>query len=47
MLPIKGHCSFLLLNFRTIGFCNSSANFLLEIISFLIIPPDVLLSKNL
>ena len=46
ILSIKGECSFLLLNFLIIGFCNCSANSLLEIISFLTIPPEVYLSED-
>ena len=40
ILPIKGECTFLLLNFLIIGLCSSSANCLLEIISFLIPLPE-------
>ena len=36
MLPIKGECTFHFLNFLIIGLCNSSANSLFEIFSFLI-----------
>ena len=34
-MSIKGEFTFLLLNFLIIGLCNSSANSLLEIFSFL------------
>ena len=33
LLSIKSECTFLLLNFRKIGLCNSSADSLLEIFS--------------
>ena len=46
-LSIKDGCTFPFLNFLIIDLCNSSANYLLDIISFFIAPPDVLLSKNL
>ena len=45
ILSIKEECTFLFLNFLVIGFCNSSANSLLEMISFLTVPPEVFLSK--
>ena len=35
ILSIKDECNFLLLNFVIIGLCNSSANSLLDLISFL------------
>ena len=35
-LSIKGECTFLLLNFVVIGFCNSPSNSLLEIFLFLV-----------
>ena len=38
---------FLSLKFPIIGLCNSSANFSLEMVSFLIVPPEFFLSKNL
>ena len=47
ILSIKDECTFLFLNFLIIGLCNSSTNYLFEIFSFLTVPPDVLLSKNL
>ena len=47
ILPIKGECTFLLLNFLIIGLCNYFANSLLDIFSFLTVPPEVFLSKNL
>ena len=43
----KGDCSFLFLNFLIFGLCNSPANCSLDIVSFLIAPPEVFLSKNL
>ena len=54
ILCIKGECTFLFLNFLIIGLCNSSANTLFEIFSFLIPLPanlfarvaEVFLSKN-
>ena len=45
ILSIKGECTFLLLNFLIIGSCNSSANSLLEIISFLLPLPEVFYQK--
>ena len=53
ILSIKRECTFLLLNFLIFGLCNSSANSLLEIFSFLITdlfasvadPPDVFYQK--
>ena len=45
MLSIKGECTFLQSNFLIICLCNSSANFLLEIFSFLIPLPEVFLPK--
>ena len=45
ILPIKGKCTFLLLNFLLIGFCHSSANSLLEIISFLTVPKEFFYQK--
>ena len=47
ILLIKGECTFLLLNILIIGFCNSSANSLLEIFSFLLPLREVFLSENL
>ena len=47
LLSIKDGCTFPFLNFLIIDLCNSSDNYLLDIISFFIAPPDVLLSKNL
>ena len=46
ILPMKGECTFLLSSFLIIGLCNSSANSLLDTISFLVSPSEVLLSKN-
>ena len=46
ILFIKDECTFLLSNFLIIGLCNSSANSLFDIFSFLIAPPEVSLSKN-
>ena len=53
ILFIKGDCTFLLSNFRIIGLRNSSANSLLDILSFLIAdlfeilatPPEVFFLK--
>ena len=47
MLSIKVGCTFLFFSckFLIIGLCNSSANSLLQIISFLIPLPEVFLSK--
>ena len=45
ILSVKGECTFLLLNFLMIGNC--SVNSLLEIVLFLIVPPEFLLSKKL
>ena len=45
ILSIKGDCIFLFSNFLIIGLCNSFANSLLEIFSFLITLPEVFLSK--
>ena len=36
ILSVKGECTFSIWNFLVIGLCNSSANFLFEIFSFLI-----------
>ena len=47
ILPIKGECTFLLLIFLLIDLCNSSANSLLNIISFLTVPREGFLSTNL
>ena len=47
ILSVKGDCVFLLLDFLIIGLCNSSANSLLKIFSFLTVPPEVFLSKKL
>ena len=48
ILCIKDERTFLLLNFLLIGLCNSSANPLLEIISFSTVPPEAFfLSTNL
>ena len=46
ILPIKGEYTFLFLNCLIIGLCNSSANSLLNIISFLTVPPEVFYQKN-
>ena len=45
VLSIKGECTFLFIKFSD-GLCNSSANSLFQIFSFLILP-EVFLSKNL
>ena len=47
ILSIKGNCTFILLNFPIIGLCSSSANSLLEIFSFLTVPPEVSYQKKL
>ena len=47
ILFIKDECTFLFLNFLIIDLCNSSANSLFDIFSFLIGPAEVFLSKNL
>ena len=55
ILSIKGECIFLLLNILIIGLCNSSANYLLEIFSFIIAdlfgsvaaPAEVFFNKKL
>ena len=44
ILSLKGDCTYLLLNFLIIGLCDSSAGFLLEIISFLILLLEALSS---
>ena len=44
-LSIKNECTLLLLNSVIIGLCNSSANYLLGIFSFLIAPPEVFFIK--
>ena len=53
-LSIKAECTFLFSNLQIIGSCNSSANSLLDTLSFLIAElfecvasPEVFLSKNL
>ena len=46
MLSIKDECTFLSSNFVIIVWCNSFANSLLEIISFLTVPQKVDLSKS-
>ena len=45
ILSIKGECTFHLLNFLIISFCNSSADCLFEIFSFLIPLPEVFYQK--
>ena len=47
ILSVKGECTFLFLNFLIMGLCDSSAYSLLDIISFLTVPPDVFLLKSL
>ena len=47
ILCINGECNFLFLILLTIGLCNFSANYLLEIILFLIVTPEDFSSKNL
>ena len=46
ILFIKGQCTFLFLDFLIIGLCNSSVSSLLEIISFLTVPPEVFFIKK-
>ena len=41
ILSITDECIFLFLNCLIIGLCNSFANSLLDIISFLTVPPEV------
>ena len=41
ILSIKVECTFLFFNFLIIGLCNSSANSLLEIFSYLTVLPEV------
>ena len=45
ILPIKGDCTFLFLNFLITGLCNFFPNPLLEIFSFLIVLPESDLSR--
>ena len=47
LLSIKVECTFLFSNFLIIGLFNSSANSLLEIFSFLTVPPEVFLPKKI
>ena len=46
ILSKKGDCAFLFLDFLRTGLCNFSANSLLEIFSFLTLPPEDFSSKN-
>ena len=46
ILPIKGECTFDLLNFLRISLGNSFANYLLEMFPFLTVPLEDFLSKN-
>ena len=46
VLSIIGECTFLVSSFLIIGWCNSSANYLLELISFLTVPLEVDLSTS-
>ena len=46
-LSIEGDCTFLLWNFIIIDLCNSSANSLFKLFSFLIPLPETFLSKKL
>ena len=46
ILFIKRACTFLFLNFLIIGLCSSSANSLLDIISFLTVSPEAFLATN-
>ena len=43
ILSMKGECTFPFFNSLIIGLCNSSANFLFQIISFLISVPEAFL----
>ena len=45
ILSIKDEHAFLFLNFLITGFCNSTADSLLDIFSFLIAPPDSFYQK--
>ena len=45
LLSIKDECTFLFLKFLIIGLCNSSANSLFEIFSFLTVPAEVFYQK--
>ena len=47
IFSIKNKCTFLLLNFLIIDLCNSLANSLIGMFSFLMLLPEVFLSKNL
>ena len=47
ILSIKGECIFSLSKFLIIDLCNSFANFLFEIFSFLIPLPEEFLQKKL
>ena len=47
ILSIKGDCTFLFLNFLIIGLCNSSADSLFEIFSFLIALPEFLFYQKI
>ena len=47
ILSKKGDCTFLYLDFLRTGLCNFSVNCLLEIFSFLTLPPEDFLSKTL
>ena len=46
ILSIKANCTFLFFTFLITGLCNSSPNSLLEIISFLILLPEVQFSNQ-
>ena len=47
ILSIKGRCTFLFANFLIISLCNSSANSLLEKISFLVGTTELFYQKKL
>ena len=48
ILSIKDECSFLFSNFLITGLCNCLANYLLDMISFLTVPPEeVFITKKL
>ena len=46
ILSMKHECSFLFSNFLITGLCNSSANYFLDILSFLIAPPEDFFIKS-
>ena len=46
ILSIKVESTFIFSNFLIIGFCNSATNLLLEVISFLTVPPEIVFIKK-